>query len=339
LLAPLVESVPPRGYGGTERIVHLLAEGLVGLGHEVTLFASGDSVTKGQLIVCSPTGLRLAGTPYEPVASILNGLTHVFKEARSFDLIHNHIGWPAMPFARLWSTPTVSTIHGRIDLPTENAAYGLFSDQPFVSISDHQRLPLAAANWMGTVYNGIDVSRFTFRPTSGNYLVFLGRICPEKRPDRAIRIAQEAGLPLLIAAKIDPADRDYYDAVIEPLIAASPSVDFIGEVNDEEKNELLGGAMAYLFPIDWPEPFGLTMVEAMATGTPVIAWRRGSVPEVVLDGVTGFIGESNQELAEAVHRVGQLDRLACRRHVESHFSADRMIAGYEAVYADLLNQE
>jgi len=336
MLAPLIEPVPPPQYGGTERVVSVLTEALVRRRHDVTLFASGDSVTRAQLSAYWPRGLRhdtavVSYLPYE-----LAQIGEVYARAGEFDVIHNHVGWMAFPFARLAPIPTVTTVHGRLDLPFTRTPYELFPEQPLVSISDNQRRPLARANWAATVYNGLDLSNFRFRPEAGDYLVFLGRISPEKRPDRAIAIAEEVGMRLIIAAKVDPADRAYYMSEIEPLIQRSPLVDFIGEVDEREKDELLGGAYAYLFPIDWPEPFGLTMVESMATGTPVIAWRAGSVPEIVVDGVTGYIRDSIAGMVDAVRRADGLNRAACRAHVERFFNAERMVNGYEAVYTRLV---
>ena len=335
MVAPLAESVPPKRYGGTERVVSALTEELVLRGHDVTLFASGDSCTRADLVPCSPEALRLEQHKYLGDAYQLAQLATVYERAGEFDLIHNHLDYPAFPFARLVQTPTVSTTHGRLDMPHMTFSYNAFREQPLVAISRNQQRQLPRANWAGMVYNGIDTSHFRFRATPGDYLVFLGRISPEKRPDRAIEIARDTGMRLVIAAKIDPADQEYYDAAIAPQIRACPLVEFVGEVDERGKDEILGGAYAYLFPIDWPEPFGLTMVEAMATGTPVIAYRAGSVPEVVIDGVTGFICNTFSGMCAAVERVREIDRAACRRHVERNFSVAAMADGYEAVYARL----
>ena len=338
MLAPLIEPVPPPQYGGTERVVSVLTEELVRRGHDVTLFASGDSVTGARLSAFWPRGLRLdprvdCYLPYE-----LAQVGDMYARADEFDVIHNHVGWMAFPFARLASTPTITTVHGRLDLRLTRAPHKLFPEQPLVSISESQRRPMNDAHWIATVYNGIDLSNFHFRRDPGDYLVFLGRINPEKRPDRAIAIAREVGMRLIIAAKIDPADRAYYASEIEPLIRGCSLVEYVGEVNEREKDALLGGAYAYLFPIDWPEPFGLTMVEAMATGTPVVAWRGGSVREVVKDGVTGYVCGSLPEMVEAVRRAGALDREVCRTHVARHFSGRQMVDGYEQVYARLVER-
>jgi glycosyltransferase involved in cell wall biosynthesis len=339
VIAPLVEAVPPERYGGTERVVSVLTEELVRRGHQVTLFASSDSRTSAELISSGPRSLRVNGDDLLPAAWTLLQLSDVFASASEFDIIHNHVDWPAFPFARLAATPTVSTMHGRLDLPSIRNTFGRFPEQPLVSISRAQSEYLPGANWLATVHNGIALDHFHFQREPGDYLVFLGRISPEKRPDRAIEIAGRAGMRLVIAAKVDPVDRDYYECEIAPLVHRSPWVEFIGEVDEAEKDELLGHAYAYLFPIDWPEPFGLTMVEAMATGTPVIAARAGSVPEVVHDGVTGFICDDTVEMARAVEDVSRLNRASCRLRVEQCFSAQAMTDGYEAVYRRLAGRD
>ncbi len=336
LVAPLVESVPPALYGGTERVVSVLAEELVRRGHDVTLFASGDSRTSAHLVPCARRGLRLDPDVRDYVAYTVIELGQVYQRGGDFDLIHNHVDYFAFPFARLSSTPTVTTAHGRLDLPEVRRVYAQFPEQRLISISDAQRAPLPDADWMATVYNGIDTRNFRFRAEAGDYLVFLGRISPEKRPDRAIEIAREVGMRLLIAAKVDPADQDYFDCAIQPMIRGCSLIEFVGEIDEKEKDDLLGGAHAHIFPIDWPEPFGLTMVESMATGTPVIAYRAGSVPEVVVDGVTGFICDSFRGMAEAVERVRGLDRGRCRDHVERRFSAAAMTSAYEEAYRRIL---
>ncbi len=338
MVAPLIEAVPPRLYGGTERVVSVITEELVKKGHQVTLFASGDSQTKAELVACCPQGLRLDPDVRDTVAYTMVQMDLVYQRAVEFDLIHNHADYFAFPFDRLSSTPTVTTMHGRLDLAGIQRLYNWFSDQVLVSISNNQRGALPRANWLATVYNGIDLSHYRFRPEGGDYLVFLGRISPEKRPDRAIEIARDLGMRLLIAAKIDRVDEAYYEHAIAPLIKDSPLLEYVGEVDEGEKDKLLGGAYAYLFPIDWPEPFGLTMVEAMATGTPVVAYRAGSVPEVVADGVTGFICGTFREMVEAVPRVKDLDRAACRRLVEERFSGEMMAQGYVHAYQRLLDE-
>lgn len=337
MIAPLAESVPPLLYGGTERVVSVLTETLVRRGHQVTLFASGDSITQADLVPCCSHALRLDKEVRDPHAFTMAQLGEVYQQAASFDIIHNHNDYNAFPAARLASTPTITTTHGRLDLPEFQRVYRAFREQPLVSISQSQRKPVPDVNWVSTVYNGIDLDNYHFRSEPGDYLLFLGRICPEKRPDRAIEIARDVGMRLLIAAKIDAMDYDYYEHVIKKQIESSSLIEFVGEVNEQEKDTLLGGAYAYLFPIDWPEPFGLTMIEAMATGTPVIATAVGSVEEVVVDGVTGFVRRSFHDLIEAVEQVGSIDRRACRAHVERYFSADAMTAGYESAYRRLVD--
>lgn len=339
IVAPLIESVPPCMYGGTERVVSVLTEELVGRGHDVTLFASADSKTSASLVPCGALSSRSHGDGLLPTVSSMLELTQVYGRWQDFDVIHNHVDWFAFPFARLTSAPTISTTHGRLDLPEIRNTFERFPEQRLVSISRSQREYLPKATWLGTVYNGIAASGFRFEPNPGSYLVFLGRLSPEKRPDRAIEIAGRAGMKLVIAAKVDPADKDYYDDYISPLIKSSPWAEYVGEVGDQEKDEILGGAFAYLFPIDWPEPFGLTMVEAMAAGTPVIATRCGSVPEIVIEGKTGFICDSVDEMVTAVERIETLDRADCRAHVERHFSASSMADGYEAMYRRLLSAQ
>lgn len=338
MVAPLIESVPPQLYGGTERVVSALTEELVRRGHDVTLFASADSCTAATLVPCAARALRLEDALSDAVAYTLIELDMAYARADEFDLIHNHCDYLAFPFARRSTTPTVTTMHGRLDLPEVRRLNARFPEQPLVSISDAQREALPDANWLATVYNGIDLGAYHFRPEAGNYLVFLGRISPEKRPDRAIEIARDTGMRLVIAAKVDPADRDYYDHAIAPLIDDHTDIEFIGEVDDRGKDALLGGAYAYLFPIDWPEPFGLTMTEAMATGTPVVAYRAGSVGEVVIDGTTGFISDTLSGMVEAVGKIPTIDRRACRAHAEERFSVAEMADGYERVYR-MLAQE
>jgi glycosyltransferase involved in cell wall biosynthesis len=330
-IAPLAEPVPPEMYGGTERVVSLLTEELVRRGHEVTLFASGDSETAARLVAVTPEALRLTGEDVDHYVSLMLELGMVFDGADQFDVIHSHVDYFALPFARHVTTPVVTTLHGRLDLAGLPTIYGRYSEAPVVSISDSQREPLPGANWAATVYNGTDLTRFTFNETGGDYFAFVGRICPEKNIEGAIAIARQTGVPLRIAAKVDPVDADYHESVVKPLMD-SRQVEFLGELGDEDKDELLGSARALLFPVDWPEPFGLAMTEAMACGTPVLALRRGSVPEVVEDGVTGFVRDSEDELAAVAHDVDRLSRRACRERVERHFSVDVMTDGYEAVY-------
>ena len=340
MVAPIVESVPPKLYGGTERVVSLLTEELVRRGHDVTLFASGDSQTTAKLVPVCHRSLRLDPEVKDYAAYTLIAVGEAYARTAEFDLIHNHNDYLAFAMARLAHVPTVTTTHGRLDLPEVRRFYQRFPEQRLVSISRNQRSWLPEANWIGTIPNSIAVDHFRLRQTPGDYLVFLGRISPEKRPDRAIEIAREVGMKLVIAAKVDAVDQNYYDSAIAPLIHANRGlVEFIGEVNEREKDEILGNAYAYLFPIDWPEPFGLTMLEAMATGTPVIATRNGSTPEVIRDGVTGFVCSTFQEMIEAVPKVATLDRAACRRHVERNFSAAAMADSYEAIYRQILTAE
>jgi glycosyltransferase involved in cell wall biosynthesis len=334
-VAPLFESVPPQLYGGTERVVSALTEEFVARGHDVTLFASGDSQTRARLVPCADQSLRLDGRARDHVAFTMMELAEVFRRAADFDIIHSHVDYFAFPFARQCPTPVVTTVHGRLDLPEIARVYRYFSGQHLVSISDSQRQPLPDVGWVRTVYNGIDFTRFTLRRQPGSYLAFLGRISPEKRPDRAIEVARALDMPLKIAAKVDDADRDYFEHAIRPRLA-HPLIEFVGEVDDRDKDEFLGNAYAYLFPIDWPEPFGLTMVEAMACGTPVIAMRCGSVPEVVAHGVSGFICDQMRDFIDAVPRAGTLDRAICRAYAQARFSAAAMADGYEAVYDQVI---
>ncbi|HEY7520049.1 MAG TPA: glycosyltransferase family 4 protein [Methylomirabilota bacterium] len=339
-VAPLYEAVPPKLYGGTERVVALLTEELVRRGHEVTLFASGDSVTSARLAAVTERALRLDAASRDLLAAdTIRELDLVFGNARDFDVIHCHVDYLAFPFSGLVATPTLHTVHGRLDLPHLTPIYRQFKHVPLVSISEAQRAPLAdvGVTWIGTVHHGLAPDRFTFSATPGDYLAFLGRLSPEKQPDLAIEVAKQTGLPLRIAAKVDAADRDYYERVVAPLLD-HPLIEFVGEIGDADKSAFLGGARALLFPIDWPEPFGLVMLEAMACGTPVIARPRGSVPEIVRPGVSGFIGESTAELVAAVSRVDTIDRAECRRDFERRFGVTRMVDDYEALYRRVCRQ-
>ncbi|HSE03915.1 MAG TPA: glycosyltransferase family 4 protein [Methylomirabilota bacterium] len=335
-VAPLYERVPPALYGGTERVVAYLVEEQARRGHDVTLFASGDSRTSGTLVAPIPRALRLDQGGGEPLAPHMVEMAQVFEHAEDFDLIHCHVDYLAFPFTRLVPTPTVHTLHGRLDLPHVRPLMSHFGEVPLVSISNAQRRPLEDLDlaWVATVHHGLPLE--TYRPGSGRggYLAFLGRISPEKRPDLAIGAARRAGLPLKIAAKVDAVDRLYFEREIEPLLA-DPLIEYLGEIAEADKPALLGGAAALLFPIDWPEPFGLVMIEALACGTPVIARPYGSVPEIVTPGRTGFIADTVDELAEAVRHLDRIDRAACRREAEKRFSVERMVDGYEAVYAEL----
>lgn len=337
-IAPLAESVPPKLYGGTERIVSYLTEELVRQGHEVTLFASADSKTSAELVACTGRALRLNPAVRDPLPHHLMLLEEVRRRADDFDILHFHIDLLHFPLVRPFAHRTVTTLHGRLDLPDLKPFYRTFPEIPVVSISDDQRRPLPMANWVATVHHGLPRDLLPFDPAGeGGYLAFLGRISPEKRPDRAIEIATRAGMPLKIAAKVDKADHEYWDQVIAPMIARHPNVEFVGEVNEKTKAEFLGKAAALLFPIDWPEPFGLVMIEAMACGTPVIAFRHGSVPEVIEEGVSGFIVENVEAATEAVRRVGTLSRARVRRAFERRFSVERMAADYLDVYERLLH--
>jgi len=330
-VAPLIESVPPKLYGGTERVVSYLTEELVRRGHDVTLFASGDSATTARLRCMCERALRLDCRCNDPLPYSVLMLEKVLQEIDSFDLVHFHTDYLHFPWVRRHDTPTLTTLHGRLDLPSLTALYREFHDIPVISISDAQRLPLPWLNWRATIYHGLprDLLRPRFAP--GQYLAFLGRICPEKRPDRAIEIARAFGMELKIAAKVDDADRDYFDEKIRPMLNA-PGVEFIGEINEGEKNDFLGNAYAMLFPIDWPEPFGLAMIEAMACATPVIAYRCGSVPEVIDHGLTGYIVDDRRQAVEALRKVEDLDRHVVRRVFEERFSVERMADDYLATY-------
>jgi glycosyltransferase involved in cell wall biosynthesis len=334
-IAPLVERVPPVMYGGTERIVSYLTEELVRQGHAVTLFASGDSVTAAELVAGVPSALRLDPAVRDALPHHLCLLEQVRRRAAQFDVLHFHIDLMQFPLLRALRVPAVTTLHGRLDLPDLVPFYRRFDDVPLVSISDAQRAPMPPVNWIGTVYHGLPPDLLPFSPGFGGYLAFLGRISPEKRPDRAIAIAAQAGLPLRIAAKIDAADRDYWDAVIAPLVRHAPHVEFIGEIGERDKAAFLGGASALILPIDWPEPFGLVMIEAMACGTPVIAFRNGSVSEVLEDGITGYVVESVEQAVAAVPRAAGLDRRAVRARFERRFTVQRMVEDYVAIYEEL----
>jgi glycosyltransferase involved in cell wall biosynthesis len=335
-VAPLHERVPPKLYGGTERVVGALTDELVRRGHQVTLFASGDSQTSGDLTSPVDRALRLDPDAGDPVAAHVLELAQVFERADEFDLIHCHVDYLAFPFGRLVRTPTVHTLHGRLDLPHFVPLFRHLRDVAVVSISDAQRAPLRSldVNWVGTVHHGVALESYPYDEEGGDYLAFLGRISPEKRPDLAIAVAKRLAIPLRIAAKVDPKDRAYFDTEIRPMLD-DPLIQFVGEIDETAKAKFLGGAMALLFPIDWPEPFGLVVIEAMACGTPVVARPCGSVPELIDAGRTGFVVDTFDELVDAVKRVRTLDRAACRRHVEARFSIRRMVDDYESVYRHL----
>jgi glycosyltransferase involved in cell wall biosynthesis len=335
-LSPLYESVPPALYGGTERVVSWLTEELVSRGHDVTLFASGDSETSATLVPVVDRALRLNKTGLlDPIAMHLAAAEMVRRRAGEFDIIHAHIDSLAYPALGGQQTPMVTTLHGRQDLDGLAMLYRLYCEQPVVAISRSQRASLPEAGWIATVHHGLPLDQYPVGEGRGDYIAFLGRISPEKRPEVAIRTAREVGARLVIAAKVDPADRRYFDDAIKPLLSG-PGVDFIGEVDHQGKLDLLRHARGFLFPIKWPEPFGLVMIEAMACGTPVIATRAGSVDEVIAHGRSGFICDDDVELVQAIERIGEIDRAACRSWVEQHFSLARMAYDYERVYGRLI---
>jgi glycosyltransferase involved in cell wall biosynthesis len=338
-IAPLHESVPPKLYGGTERVVSYLTDELVDQGHEVTLFASGDSVTRANLVPVSPKALRLEGPHVlDPIAHHIRMLEMIYRQVHDFDLVHFHIDYLHLPLATRYSVAALTTLHGRLDIPDLFSLFREFPGANLVSISNAQRKPLSWANWRGTVYHGLPIGLYRFQEKPGSYLAFLGRISPEKRLDRAIEIARRTSTELKIAAKVDAVDREYFEYKIKPLLD-DPLVEFIGEIGEAEKNEFLGNALAVLFPIDWPEPFGLVMIEAMACGTPIIAYRNGSVPEILEDKKTGFIVDNLQDAINAVYHVGLLSRRVCREVFEKRFSASRMAHDYLAIYKALLPAE
>ena len=334
-VAPLYESVPPKYYGGTERVVSYLTEALVRMGHEVTLYASGDSVTSARLRPACENALRLDTSSTDPTADHIFMAEKLFQEAGEFDLVHSHMDYLALPLLRRMRTPHVTTLHGRLNITNLVNLYREFRDEPLTSISDHQRVPLEWANWQATVYHGLPEDLYGFHEQAGEYLAFLGRFSPEKRAEDAIEIARRAGLPLKIAAKVDKRDVEYFESVVKPLLLQE-HVEFVGEIGEADKAEFLGNALALLFPIDWPEPFGLVMIEAMACGTPVIARGRGSVPEIVEDGLNGFVFEENDEAVEAIARLNQVSRRRCRQQFEQRFTAARMAQDYVQVYERLI---
>jgi glycosyltransferase involved in cell wall biosynthesis len=334
-IAPLTEAIPPKLYGGTERVVSWLTEELVSLGHEVTLFASGDSQTSAKLEAIWPKALRLDPSIRDPMAPHMVMLESVRQKASSFDVMHFHLDYFPFSLVSRQSVPFVTTLHGRLDLPEHQPVFKTFSEVPVVSISSAQRRPVPNAGWVGTVHHGLPERLLTPQPGNQTYLAFLGRIAPEKSVDRAIRIAERCGMRLKIAAKVDRADREYFDVKIRPLLDL-PHVEYIGEIGDADKAEFLGGAKALLMPIDWPEPFGLVMIEAMACGTPVIGFNRGSVPEVIDDGVTGYVVEDELSAVAAVELAVQLSREKVRQRFEERFTARRMAKDYLAVYRSLM---
>jgi glycosyltransferase involved in cell wall biosynthesis len=335
-ISPLIESVPPRLYGGTERIVAYLTEELVRMGHDVTLFASGDSTTSAELVSCAQTALRLDPKVKQQECHYMVMLDRVKRLADEFDILHFHIDYYQFPFFRHMANRTLTTLHGRQDVAELKWMYAEFPEMPLNSISDAQRRPVAGSNFVGTVLHGLpeDLLKPMLNP-SGNYVAFLGRISPEKRVDRAIRIARAAGIPIRIAAKVDKADQEYFERDIKPMLSL-PGVEFIGEINERQKNAFLGNARALLFPIDWPEPFGLVMIEAMACGTPTLAFRNGSVPEVIDEGLSGYIVDSEEEAVSVLKQTVELDRRTVRRRFEERFTSARMAADYVTLYEKLL---
>ena len=335
-VSPLFESVPPKYYGGTERVVSYLTEELVRQGHDVVLFASGDSETDARLVACCRRALRLDKASVDHLAHHIVQLERVYQHRHEFDLIHFHTDYLHYPVSRRESMPHLTTLHGRLDIPDLFPLYRQFPDMPLVSISNSQREPLPRVNWVGTVYHGLPEDLYTFQEKPGTYLAFLGRISPEKRVDRAIRIARRVGMPIKIAAKVDLVDQAYFEDVVRPLIE-EPGVEYIGEIGEGEKDEFLGNAFAFLFPIDWPEPFGLVMIESMACGTPVIAYPHGSVSEVMEDGITGFVVNDVEDAVRAVQLVDRLSRRRCREVFEDRFSVTRMARDYVSIYERVLN--
>jgi glycosyltransferase involved in cell wall biosynthesis len=339
-VAPLFESVPPAQYGGTERVVSYLTEELVRLGHDVTLYASGDSVTGARLVPVCPRSLWHEGACRETLPHHVRLMERVFADVARFDVLHFHTDYLQFPLLRREPSPSVTTLHGFLSPTDVVPLLETYAEAPLISISDAQRRPIARANWIATIHHGLPRQLHTFRPEPDGYLAFLGRISPEKRLDRAIEIARRAALPLKVAAKIYPEDRRYYESCIAPLLEASSSfVEFVGEVGGRAKDQLLGGARALLFPIDWEEPFGLVMIEALACGTPVVAWRRGAVPEVVEDGVTGFVVDELDAAVDAVRAIGAIDRARCRAVFEERFEATRMAQAYLDAYGRAIDEQ
>jgi glycosyltransferase involved in cell wall biosynthesis len=337
-VSPLYESVPPQLYGGTERVVAYLTNELVRQGHDVTLFASGDSLTSAELVSVCPRALRLSSGPSDDVAWHLTMIERVARRAEEFDLIHFHLAHLHYPLSSRLPVPSVTTQHGRLDRPELEYLYREFADVPVISISDAQRAPIPNANWIATVQHGLPPDMYRFSPQSGGYFAFLGRISPEKRVDRAIAIAKALERPLRIAAKVDPADARYFENEIRPLLD-HPLIDFVGEIGENEKGRFLGGADALLFPIDWPEPFGLVMIESLACGTPVVAFQGGSVREIIDDGVTGFIVDNLDEAIEAASRVADIDRRDCRKTFDRRFTTEQMTLRYVEVYERMVRSD
>ncbi len=334
-VAPLWESVPPVLYGGTERVVSFITEELVRQGHDVTLFASGDSTTKARLVPMCPEALRLSKVIKNYDAPLTAMLEKAFSPSGEFDIIHSHLEFLPFPLAKRSHTPVLTTLHARLDLPELLPVFRTFAELPLVSISDAQREPLPWANWVATVHHGLPKDLYTPHANQGKYLVFLGRVAPEKGLDQAIEIAKRVDMPLRIGAKIDPTNVEYYRAVIEPLLD-HPLIEFVGEVTDLEKDDFIGDAYAMICPYDWPEPFGLVFIESLACSTPVIAYRRGSVPEIIEHGVTGFVCETLEEMVQSVRHVSLLERARCRQAFDLRFTTERMVQDYVRVYERML---
>lgn len=336
-VSPLYESVPPKTYGGTERVVSYLTDMLVEMGHEVTLFASGDSVTRARLSPQTPRSLRLDPECVDQIVHHILMVERVFQQADEFDIIHSHIDYYPFSLACLSPTPILTTLHGRLDIKDLIPLYREFNQVPLVSISNAQRKPLPWVRWIGTVYHGLPKDLYTLNVAPDPYLAFIGRISPEKRVETAIEIAKRADVPLKIAAKVDKADAEFFREVVRPLLD-HPLIEYIGEIHEEEKNDFIGRALALLAPIDWPEPFGLVFIESMACGTPVITRPRGSVPELIEDGVTGFIVDSIDEAVNAVRRISAIDRQRCREVFERRFTSTRMAQDYLELYTRLIDE-
>ncbi|NTU52807.1 MAG: glycosyltransferase family 4 protein [Chlorobiaceae bacterium] len=336
-IAPLIESVPPLKYGGTERVVYYLTEGLVKSGHEVTLFASGDSVTSARLVAPVSESLRLGSKAHSTIFMHMLMLSKVYEEmAGQFDIIHSHLEYLTLPYAVRSRIPTIMTMHGRLDVPDYADILKRYSALDYVSISDSQRAPAPALNWAGTVYHGYPENLFSYNPDPERYFLFLGRFSEEKRPDQAIMLARECKIHLKLAAKIDPADRLYFKEYVEPLLD-SPYIEYVGEVDDIRKSELLRNACGLLNPIDWPEPFGLVMIEALACGTPVIVRRCGSASEVITHGVSGFVCDNRQDFINAIQNIDTISRAACRREFEQRFTLEHMTEKYERLYRNIIS--
>jgi glycosyltransferase involved in cell wall biosynthesis len=337
-ISPLFEAVPPKLYGGTERVVYSLTEELVAMGHDVTLFASGDSITSARLAPMRPEAIRLDPSVKDWVALYVQMMEKIYRRKDEFDVLHFHVDYFPLSLFSRQKVPFLTTLHGRLDVKEFIDTFGTFTEPPFVSISNSQRKPIPNLNWARTILHGMPAHLLTPQPVKQEYLAFLGRISPEKGVDKAIRIAGRAGLKLKIAAKVDNADRRYYEEEVRPLIDGNPNVDFIGEINDAQKPDFLSGAHALIFPIDWPEPFGLVMIESMACGTPVIAFEAGSVPEVIDDGVTGFIVHSEDEAVAALGRLNELDRTQVRATFDRRFTSRRMAEDYVNLYEELIGK-